>query len=57
MHANSGGDPVETKVKASKLSIVFLAKYLGAVIKPQEAHDELRNQGRLNFLFNRGLIL
>ena len=45
------------RFRASKLSIVFQANCPGVVIKPWEAHDELRNQGRLNFLFNMGLIL
>ena len=52
---------VETELrqrfKESKILVVFLANVPDAVIKPREAHDELRNQGRLNFLFNRGLIL
>ena len=41
------------RLKASKLSVVFLANCPGVVIKPQEAHDGLRGQGRLEFLFNR----
>ena len=52
---------VETQLrqrfKASKLSVVFLANCPGVVIKSQEAHDELCNQGRPNFLFNGALIL
>ena len=40
------------RLKASKLSVVLLANYPGAVIKPHEAHEGLRNQGRLEFLFN-----
>ena len=44
---------LKQRLKASKLSVLCLANYSGAVIKPQEAHDGLRSQGRLEFLFNR----
>ena len=43
-------------LKASKLSIVLLANCPGEFIKPQEAHDGLRSQGRLEFLFNMDLF-
>ena len=45
------------RFKPSKLSVVFLGNFLGTVIKPQEAHYGLHNQGRLNLLFNRDLFL
>ena len=45
------------RLKGIYLSVVFIANCPGAIIKSREGHDGLRNQGRLEFLFNRDLFL
>ena len=36
MHVKSDEDPVETKVKGNKLSVVLLVNYSGPTIKSEE---------------------
>ena len=56
MHVSSNEDPVETKLKGKITIVVLLANFVGAIIKPKDSHDGLRNQTRLEFLFNRDLF-